>query len=176
MFRRIIAFLFLVWIIGFVWFAIALPRPLDDGRSDAAAVLTGGPGRVERGLEALRRGWTKRLLVSGVDREVRPGEFAAGYHVSPQRMECCITLGFRSYDTRSNAREVADWVKRNRFRSVRLITTDWHMRRAALEIGRLLPRGVTVLRDAVPSEPSLRNLFLEYHKFLVRLISPLWEK
>ncbi len=43
------------------------------------------------------------------------------------------------------AREAAEWVARNKILSVRLVTTDWHMRRAAMELGGLLPDHVEVL-------------------------------
>ena len=48
------------------------------------------------------------------------------------------------------------------------------MRRAAGELQRTLPDGVEVVRDAVPSQPSLRILFLEYHKLLASVVSRLW--
>ena len=54
----------------------------------------------------------------------------------------------------------------NEVSSVRLVTTDWHMRRAAGELARKLPDDVQVVRDAVPSTPSLASLFLEYHKLI----------
>ena len=174
MFRRIASLILMIWLLGFLWFAIALPRAQDGGKTDAVIVLTGGPGRVARGLEALGKGWAGRLLVSGVDREVKPREFQAEYKIAPATMKCCITLGFESVDTRSNAREAADWIARNRFRSVRLVTTDWHMRRAELEMEQSLPGDIAVIRDAVPSQPSLRILFLEYNKLLARVAAHLW--
>ena len=39
----------------------------------------------------------------------------------------------------------------------------------------MMPGGVIIVRDAVPSRPSLRTLFLEYHKLLARRLSGLWE-
>lgn len=168
MVRRFLSLLVLAWLVGFVWFAVTLPGPHEGGRSDAVVVLTGGKGRIERGLEVLREGWAKRLLVSGVDREVRPVEFEAQYKVPPALMTCCVTLGFQSVDTRSNARETAGWMADKGVRSVRLVTTDWHMRRAAAELSAQIPDDVEMIRDAVPSHPSLRTLFLEYHKLLAR--------
>ncbi|RNJ62558.1 MAG: YdcF family protein [Porphyrobacter sp. IPPAS B-1204] len=167
MFRRILSFVFLVWVIGFLWFVVALPRPAAEAaQTDAVIVLTGGPGRIARGLDILAGGQADKLLVSGVDPEVRPQEFAAQFRVSPRMMACCVTLGFAAVDTRSNAAETAKWVAQNEVRSLRLVTTDWHMRRAAGELDRTLPATVTVVRDAVPSQPNMGTLFLEYHKLI----------
>lgn len=174
MLRRIVSLILLVWVAGFLWFAIALPQPLEDGKTDAVVVLTGGSGRIQRGLEALKKGWSRRLFVSGVDREVRPREFQAEYSVPGAMMNCCVTLGFESVDTRTNAHEVARWIERNRLRSIRLVTTDWHMRRAAMELEQQLPENVTISRDAVTSRPTLRILFLEYHKLLARAAVRAW--
>ncbi len=40
------------------------------------------------------------------------------------------------------------------------------MHRTASELDRTLPDHVTVIRDAVPSQPDFGTLFLEYHKLL----------
>lgn len=173
MIRRAISLAILVWAIGFLWFVVALPRPAEDARTDAVIVPTGGPGRIARGLAVLDSGQADRMLVSGVDPEVRPQEFAAEFGVSPRRMACCVTLGFAAVDTRSNAAETAKWVAQNEVRSLRLVTTDWHMRRAAGELDRMLPGHVKVIRDAVPSQPDLRTLFLEYHKLIASRIAGL---
>lgn len=167
MLRRIFSLLFLAWAIGFLWFVVALPRPADEAvRTDAVIVPTGGAGRIARGLEVLDKGLAEKLLVSGVDPEVKPGEFAAEFGVSAEEMACCVTLGHDAVDTRSNAAEIAKWVAQNEVRSLRLVTTDWHMRRTAGELDRALPDNVTVIRDAVPSQPQFATLFLEYHKLL----------
>jgi uncharacterized SAM-binding protein YcdF (DUF218 family) len=167
MIRRFLSFVFLVWVIGFLWFVVALPQPEEGAaKTDAVIVLTGGPGRIARGLEVLDKDLADKLLVSGVDPEVRPQEFAVQFGVSPEEMACCVTLGFAAVDTRSNAAETAKWVAQNEVRSLRLVTTDWHMRRAAGELDRTLPETVTVVRDAVPSQPDFGTLFLEYHKLI----------
>ena len=175
MLRRLAAFLLLAWVMGFLWFALALPQPRGRARTDAVVVLTGGAGRIERGLEALRQGWAARMLVSGVDREVRPHEFALEYEVPERTMQCCVTLGFQSYDTRSNAVETAAWVSQGKVRSLRLVTSDWHMRRAAWELAHRLPANMVLVEDAVPTRPSLRILVLEYHKYMARLALGLWQ-
>ena len=175
MFRRIISLLVLAWLLGFAWFAVFLPRPAGDERTDAAVVFTGGEGRVDRGIEVLERKLAQRLLVSGVDREVKPAEFETQFKIPSRLMRCCITLGFESFDTRANALETSRWLEKHKVRSIRLITSDWHMRRAAMELNRIKPRGVTILLDGVRSEPSFKNLFLEYHKLIARWLFQLWE-
>lgn len=176
MIGRIASVPVLVWALGFLWFAVALPGPAGDVRTDAVIVPTGGAGRIERGIEVIRSGRADALLVSGVDPEVKPREFAAQFDVPAKLMECCISLGFAAVDTRSNASETARWVESRKVRSLRLVTTDWHMRRAAGELSRTLPDGLTVVRDAVPSHPSFRDLFLEYHKLLASTVSRLWQR
>lgn len=168
MLRRVTAVILLAWVLGFIWFAALLPQPSAPGKSDAAVVLTGSQGRIDRGLEALRRGWSERLLVSGVGREVKPHEFALEYKVNSALMACCVTLGYEASDTRSNARETAAWIAGHKAKSLRLVTSDWHMRRAALELRGAAPAGVTIFEDAVPTQASLRVLFIEYNKFLAR--------
>ena len=164
--KRMASALFLVWALGFIWFAFALPQPADRVRTDAVVVPPGGGGRIAQGLSVLDAGLAKRMLVTGVDREVKPDEFAAEFGVDKAVLDCCITLGFAAVDTRSNAAETAQWVEDNKVRSLRLVTTDWHMRRAASELSRAIPGNITVVRDAVPSNPNLGSLFLEYHKLL----------
>lgn len=174
MIRRAASAILLIWAFGFLWFAGAMPRPAGAEKAEAVVVLTGGNGRINRGLEVLRSGRAERLFVSGVDREVRPHEFAIEYGVSAKQMACCVKLGFESVDTRSNAMEIARWVSTEKIKAIRLVTNDWHMRRAVFELSVTLPKDVIVTEDAVTSQPSFRILFLEYHKLLARLISRAW--
>lgn len=171
MIGRALALVVLLYAFGFLWFAAALPQPADGGRTDAIVVPTGGPGRIARGLEVLEAGNAEAMLVTGVDPEVRAGEFAQQHRVPARTMECCVTLGFAAVDTRGNAAETAAWMRKHGYASLRLVTTDWHMRRAGAELESALPQDITVLRDAVPSRPRLRILFLEYNKLLASVLA-----
>jgi uncharacterized SAM-binding protein YcdF (DUF218 family) len=71
-------------------------------------------------------------------------------------------------DTRSNALETAAWAKRNKVTTLRLVTHDWHMRRAKMELAIALPDSIDVIPDAVPTQPSLYVLFREYNKYWLR--------
>jgi len=164
--RRVLALPLVLWALGFVWFAISLPQPAPRSETDAIVVPTGSGGRIQRGLEMLQLGAAEQMLVTGVDASVQPGEFVAQFDVPQRVMDCCVTLGFSALDTRGNARETAEWLDEREYNSLRLVTADWHMRRAALELEDQLPDHVTVVRDAVRSEASLGTLFMEYHKLI----------
>ena len=173
MILRFLSALFLTWAFGFVWFFATLPVPAGDVRTDAVIVPTGAAGRIQRGIHVLDRGWADRMLVSGVDLEVKPDEFAEEFGVSRRQMNCCIELGFAAVDTRGNAEEIAKWVEKRGVSSIRLVTSDWHMRRVAGELARTLPSTVTVVPDAVQAELRFGVLLLEYHKLVVSRISSL---
>lgn len=164
---RLCAFALLLYALGYAVFAVMLPRPAGDERTDAVVVLTGGSGRLERGFDLVERGIAPRMLISGVDRTVRPGELAAAYDVDPELIECCVSLGRESFDTRSNADEVARWVERRRVRSIRLVTNDLHMPRASYELRKRVGQDLDILIDAVPTEPSFGAIYLEYNKYLL---------
>lgn len=173
MIGRALSFVALLYAFGFLWFAAALPQPSAGVRTDAIVVPTGGPGRIDRGLDLLNQNKAEAMLVTGVDPEVKPNEFAAEYRVPARIMACCVTLGFAAVDTRGNAAETAAWIAHHKYRSLRLVTTDWHMRRAAGELAAALPSSVTIVRDGVVSRPRLGILFLEYNKLLASTLARL---
>lgn len=174
MIARLAGFVALFYALGFLYFALTLPGPIAETRTDAVLVPTGGPGRIARGLEVLRDGDAKKMFVSGVDPEVKPAEFAEEFDVRARELRCCVTLGFLAVDTRSNAGEAAQWLSSNDVRTVRLVTTDWHMRRAAAELRHSIPDHIAVVEDGVPSDTALGTLFLEYNKLLAALITQGW--
>ena len=170
MIGRLLAALALAWLCGFILFVVTLPAPAGPDATDAVVVLTGGQGRIERGIDLLRHRRARRMLVSGVDRTVRPHELALRTGAPAALFACCVDLGREAVDTRSNAEETAAWVRRRGYGTIRLVTTDWHMPRARFELARLLPN-VVIVEDAVRSEPSLTVLLKEYDKYLLRRLA-----
>lgn len=168
MIGRILSVVLLVWLLGFALFVVLLPDRAGAERTDVIVVPTGGPGRIERGLEQLAAGRARRMLVTGVDRTVRPEDLAATTGRPLALFTCCVDLGQEAVDTRSNGEETAAWLRRNRSRSLRLVTTDWHMPRARFELRREIGDGVRIVADGVPSEPGFGTLMGEYNKYLLR--------
>lgn len=165
---RLIALPLLGWMLGLLWFSLTLPGPAPlSAKSDGVVVLTGGAGRFRRGLAVVEAGAARRMLVSGVGRTTSRRQLAAAFGVATRRLRT-TDLGYAAVDTRSNAEETARWVADHKFTSIRLVTSAGHMRRARLELSRVLPPGVAVLSDAVPSEPKAHGLAFEYSKWLLR--------
>ena len=143
----------LVWLAGFVWFLLALPGPAaPDLKTDGIVVLTGGPGRVARGVELIDAKAADRLLISGTAKVVTKADLA-----------------------KEVGAEIARWASENGYETLRVVTAADHMRRALVEVGSRLPPGVKVLPDAVPanmSSPS--SLLKEYSKFLASQFNWVW--
>ena len=197
MIARLGALLLLFYALGFVLFAFTLGKPAsaDAPATDAAIVLTGGPGRIEHAIEVVRNHQAKRLLVDGVDPSVTKADLArripgsrpwlaccvdlgsesvdtrSNAEEAGRWLGCCVDLGSESVDTRSNAEEAGRWLARHKYRSLRLITSDWHMRRARYEFEKVLGRKYELITDAVRTEPSFLTLFGEYNKYLLRRLA-----
>jgi uncharacterized SAM-binding protein YcdF (DUF218 family) len=166
---RLASLLLLAWALGFAAFMVALPGPAGDMRTDAIVVPTGAAGRIDRGLALIEAGRARRMLVTGTAPGVTRGDLARAYG-HRRAIACCVDLGPEAVDTRGNAEETAAWVRDHGYRSIRLVTSDWHARRARLEVGWALDRGVTIVLDGVPGHPSLGQAMNEYHKLLVRRV------
>jgi len=173
MITRAVALLLLAYAIGFILFAFTLGKaaPADAVATDAAIVLTGGPGRIEHAIDVLRDQKAKRLLVAGADPSVTKADIARRIHGSSKLVKCCVDLGSESVDTRSNAEEAGRWLAQRHFTSVRLITSDWHMRRARYEFEKVLGSKYRLVTDAVRSDPRFLTLFGEYNKYLLRRLA-----
>ncbi|MGE5561767.1 MAG: YdcF family protein [Bacillota bacterium] len=173
MISRFVSLLVLLYALGFVIFAFTLgkPAPATARTTDAAVVLTGGSGRIEHAMDVLRQHKAGRLLISGADPSVTKADLAARIRGSGPLLKCCVDLGSESVDTRSNAEEAGRWLSKHHFRSLRLITSDWHMRRARYEFRKVLGSRYEVVPDAVRTEPSFLTLFGEYNKYVLRRIA-----
>lgn len=164
---RLIGLIAVAWGLGFAAFMLLLARPSDVARTDAVVVPTGGAGRIARGLTLIEAQRARRMLVTGVAPGVDKGDLAAANGHAPA-IDCCVDLGREAVDTRSNAEETAGWVREHHYRSVRLVTSDWHMARARMELHAALDNDVTIVSDGVPTQPRLRQLVNEYNKLILR--------
>lgn len=184
--RRLAHFLLLVailWFGGFLAFTAAIPATVReaDRPVDAIVVLTGGGVRLSEGFALLDRGLAKKMLISGVADGVQMPALLQNLNGAPQpseaTLECCVTLGYDALSTEGNARESYRWLTENGFKSVRLVTANYHMKRSLLEFRRVMPDIEFVPNPVFPREVqdpywfvrpgTLYLLGNEYHKYLV---------
>jgi uncharacterized SAM-binding protein YcdF (DUF218 family) len=173
MIARFGSLILLLYALGFVLFAFTLGHPASASAqpTDAAVVLTGASGRIEHAMDVLRQGKARRLLIAGADPLVTKADMMRRIPGNAQVIKCCVDLGSESVDTRTNAEEAQRWLGQHKFKSVRLITSDWHMRRARYEFARALGPKFKLVTDGVRTEPSFLTLFGEYNKYVLRRIA-----
>ena len=114
--------------------------------TDAIVVLTGGKMRLETGLELLAAGKAEKLFISGVNPRVDRDKLLRALGPAAEREACCIVLGHAADNTRQRAGDRRLDAQEG-YRSLRLVTSWYHMRRSLLEFGRAMPR----VRDRRPS-------------------------
>lgn len=166
---RALALAGLLYVMLFALFSVTLGRPAPaTATTEAIVVITGGKGRIEEGIRRLGQHRGTRMLIAGADPSVTKLDLARRLGGKKALLECCVDLGSESVDTRSNAEEAKRWLDAHGYRSLTLVTSDWHMRRAHYEFASLLGRRYEITADAVRTEPILMTMFLEYNKYLLR--------
>jgi len=142
--RRILfAFLILAvaWGAGLFRFVSEIPSPAENppATADGVVVFTGGFDRISSAMALLNEGAGKRLLISGVNPHVSRTDVAEMWSGDPTLFDCCVDLGQEARTTRGNADELDSWTRRHGYRSLILVTSDFHMPRALLETRERMP-------------------------------------
>ena len=182
-FLTFIAIVALIWLVGLFAFADRVRSytpAAEPARADAIVALTGPSAeRVNAAIRLLEQDKGQRVLISGVNREVRRQELRALTPGSNRLFNCCVDLGFEAEDTIGNAQEIAAWADAKGYDSVIVVTSDYHMPRALTEIRAAAPD--LALTPYAVETPSLdhsrwwraavtaRRMMLEYMKYLAAL-------
>jgi uncharacterized SAM-binding protein YcdF (DUF218 family) len=172
-------FVVVLLVFGFIRFVEQLPteRASLSDNADGIVVLTGGPSRIDDAMALLAAGRGRRLLISGVHRSTTKGQISRLHPQFSSAVECCVDIDHAALNTTGNAVRTGRWVRSQGFRSLIVVTSDYHMPRAMAEIGYQLP-DVTLVPFPVASgrlhdarwwtdTDSTRRLFAEYVKFLL---------
>ncbi len=182
-FLAVIILLVLFWVFGLVAFAsrVASSTPaFEPPNADALVALTGASSiRIEAAVQLLEEGKGRRLLISGVNPQARRSEVKYVARGVGRIWDCCVDLGFRAETTRGNAVETARWVAFHHYRSLIVVTADYHIPRAILELQSTMP-GVElypypVVTDTVNARHwwshwgDTRRITVEYCKYLAIL-------
>jgi uncharacterized SAM-binding protein YcdF (DUF218 family) len=126
--------------LGFLWFLWRVPADevALDRNADGIVALTGGASRIADAIELLASGRGKRLLISGAYRATNSKEISRLNPEFERWVRCCVDFD-RSLNTLGNAIETKRWAERRGFRSLIVVTSNYHMPRALAEIAHQLP-------------------------------------
>jgi uncharacterized SAM-binding protein YcdF (DUF218 family) len=167
---------------GFLWFADAVTslKAPDGVKADAIVVLTGGYQRIEQALGLLRDGAGKRLLISGAHPSTTPRQIRKATQASTDLFACCVDIGYDALDTIGNANEIARWIHDHHYKSVLVVTNNYHMLRSLHELRQADPVtdfipypviNADLTRRAWFAEPdTLRTMLSEYGKVVLATI------
>jgi uncharacterized SAM-binding protein YcdF (DUF218 family) len=186
--KSVAAFLVLalIWTAGLFAFTTRVqqstPAPLPQP-ADGIVALTGANSnqRISAAVNLLERDLGQRVLVSGVNREASREDIRTVSRAVRRLYDCCVDLGFTAADTVGNARETAEWAGAMRYDSLIVVTADYHMPRAMLELRAVLREpDYTLQAYPVPtralkssrwwqSPAAARLMVVEYSKYLAIL-------
>lgn len=166
-----------MWFGGFLWFLahVNAIEPDESIRTDAIVVLTGGPARIATGVDLLERGLAEKLFITGL--------YEGSSDLTQQRLrqlssrfDCCIVLEYEAPDTVGNAAVSAEWMRKEGYRSLRAVTSTFHIPRSLIELRRFMPE-MEIVPHPVYSSPvwenpwndstGLRIAALEFTKFVI---------
>ncbi|MGN6098010.1 MAG: YdcF family protein [Bosea sp. (in: a-proteobacteria)] len=172
---------------GYARFAAGIEarEPAVTPRTDAIVVVTGGSQRVGDAIGLLGAERGARLLISGVNEKTSREELARLNPASRDLLGCCVDLDYRARNTIGNAIETRRWARQHGFRSLLVVTSNYHMPRTLAEFGHAMP-GVRFVAHPVVTDQldtsgwwhrwaTVKVLAPEYIKYLVARLRSLVE-
>jgi len=184
-FARFVALILLIVVAvlfaGFLHYAdsVTTLAPPQDAKADAIVVLTGGYQRIDQAVSLLQRGYGRRLLISGAHPSTTPRQIRKVTQSPAGLFECCIDIGYDALDTIGNANETSRWIHDRGYKSVLVVTNNYHMPRSLFELRRVdsetdfIPYPVVnsdLKTTAWYRDPDvLRMLLSEYGKLLIAI-------
>src|SRR5580693_8341714 len=163
---------------GFVGFLSQLraTEAKPSRAADGIVVLTGGSSRVSDAMELLAAGYGKRLLISGVHPTNDASDISRSLPDNQSLLSCCVDLDRSAVNTRSNAAETRRWAHERGFTSLIVVTSNYHMPRAIVELTHAMP-DIRLIPFAVVGEKwrdepwwtsgaTVRLLLSEYVKYV----------
>jgi uncharacterized SAM-binding protein YcdF (DUF218 family) len=171
-----------ILISGFVIFAEKVDgsiTPKTVPKADGIVVWTGpGGGRLEAAAKLLKQGKGERLLISGVNVDLKSETVLNLLDLDAAMRDCCVDLDYAAEDTIGNARETAIWAEALGYDHILLVTSSYHMPRAEIEIAvasgrmRITPYPVPRSHDETWYSDGARfkRLCNEYAKLILAML------
>jgi uncharacterized SAM-binding protein YcdF (DUF218 family) len=180
---------FVAWCGGFFLFARHINSYDVDTvtKTDAIIVLTGGKNRISEGIRLLNNNMADTLFISGVPEDISVAEIEdkAQFYANDENK---IVLGRKATNTIENASETIEWIEQNDIKSIRLVTSNYHIPRSLQEFiaYNTFGQNVKVVLNPIYSpnvsikwwknRGTLKLLITEYNKFLFVYICRRFQK
>lgn len=143
---------------------------------DSIVVLTGDRFRISTGVEIFSKGVGEKLLLSGVNKDINTDNIKKKFPKYTDLFNCCIEIDNISSNTFENSRETFLWLKKYKYDSVLIVSSDYHMPRVKLEFERFMDKNDIYYHPVERNgEMSIlkktKKIFLEYIKYVRTYIS-----
>jgi uncharacterized SAM-binding protein YcdF (DUF218 family) len=161
----LLAALVAVWLAAcaflFVWPSVNTPR-----HADAVVVLSGKRKRLTEGLKLVSAGVAKTLVISDGR---APGWKRANRLCAGRAAFRVICFKPQPYSTQGEAEATARLATRNRWRSLVIVSSTYHVTRARLLFGRCTDGRVAAAKAPTSLGEFVRNVAVESGKLLYQL-------
>jgi uncharacterized SAM-binding protein YcdF (DUF218 family) len=149
---------------------------LNAPQIDSIVVLTGDRFRISTGVEILSKGVGEKLLLSGVNKDINPDNIKKEFPKYTDLFNCCIEIDNISSNTFENSRETFLWLKKYKYDSVLIVSSDYHMPRVKLEFERFMDKNDIYYhpverKGEISILKKTKKIFLEYIKYVRTYIS-----
>jgi uncharacterized SAM-binding protein YcdF (DUF218 family) len=135
--------------------------PSPAVRADGVIALTGGSERINEALDLLTEGRAKRLLITGVNKATSPEALSGHTAGGAEIIDCCVDIDRNALNTVGNALETARWVHDKQFKSIIVVTSNYHMPRSLLELRRVLPDTTLIAYPVISQNLKLDNWWMD---------------
>ena len=171
---------FMLWICGFCLFAYKINHIKTDTSqtTDAIIVLTGGRNRIYEASKLFNDKRAKYLFISVVSKDITLENIQNTQNIKIYDFRN-VEIGYNADNTVENANETTDWINKNNIKSIRLVTSNYHIYRSLIEFRNKL-KNTEILPHPVYSEyiekkwwtswQTFSLIFKEYNKLLCAYI------
>ena len=165
-----------VWLLGLVVFNRVINSYEIDTKTktDAIVVLTGGRNRLPEAVKLFNAGKAEKLFISGVRKDVSLDELSARQAIEIRTDEGVFMENI-STNTVENAINTSRWIRENDIKSIRLVTSNYHIPRSLAEF-KGKNKKLKIIPNPIYSENVSKSIFsswgtfsliaVEYTKFL----------
>ena len=173
--------------LAFIWWLILLfnifPKKIygvdeiSRTKNSAVIVLTGGKGRINKGIELFDANYGKYLFISGVFKE---SELELKDDINRQLVNdnCCVVYDKKAKNTKENALEVEKWLsENNNIGRLILVSSYYHLPRGYVIFNNIVEKKIFLspAEDKIKMDSKLffhiKLIFLEYFKVIYTIIS-----